>query len=59
MEKINKAIWFFGLSGAGKTTLAKRIARNLENTGQKTILLDGDIIRDEVSTFIVTILLSP
>lgn len=38
-------LWFTGLSGAGKTTLAKNIDIELTKLGYKTVILDGDIIR--------------
>lgn len=37
--------WITGLSGAGKTTLAKEIEKQLTQSGEKTILLDGDTLR--------------
>jgi len=49
--KIDKGcvIWITGLSGAGKTTLAKKIIINLKSRGVPCILLDGDIIRNILS----------
>ena len=38
--------WITGLSGAGKTTLAKEIEKQLTELGEKTILLDGDTLRE-------------
>jgi adenylyl-sulfate kinase len=38
-------IWLTGLSGAGKTTIATELERQLFNTGRHTYLLDGDILR--------------
>lgn len=37
--------WMTGLSGAGKTTLAKAMARILKKWGNKVVILDGDEIR--------------
>lgn len=37
--------WFFGLSGAGKTTLATRLAARLRRQDQPVLLLDGDVLR--------------
>lgn len=37
--------WFTGLSGAGKTTLASHICKELEASDIRTILLDGDRFR--------------
>lgn len=38
-------VWFTGLSGAGKTTLATRFERILFDQGRAAYLLDGDILR--------------
>lgn len=40
-----KVIWFTGISGAGKSTIAKVLERKLWESGKKTILLDGDQVR--------------
>ena len=41
-----KVFWFTGLSGAGKTTVAKQVVKALKNTGKNVVLLDGDVLRD-------------
>ena len=38
-------IWLTGLSGAGKTTIATELERQLFQDGKHTYLLDGDILR--------------
>jgi bifunctional enzyme CysN/CysC len=38
-------LWFTGLSGAGKTTLARELERRLFGLGCQTMLLDGDHVR--------------
>ena len=38
-------IWFIGLSGAGKTTLAQGLAQGLRAQGCRVEMLDGDIAR--------------
>jgi adenylylsulfate kinase len=38
-------LWFTGLSGAGKSTIAAAVARELERLGTRTEYLDGDILR--------------
>jgi adenylyl-sulfate kinase len=38
-------IWFTGLSGAGKTTLAQLLEAELRALGQKVEVLDGDMVR--------------
>lgn len=40
-----KAIWLYGLSGAGKTTLATALEVRLAGAGFATVLLDGDQVR--------------
>lgn len=42
-------IWLTGLSGAGKTTLARAIRRELLQTGRSVELLDGDEVRENLS----------
>jgi adenylylsulfate kinase len=42
-------LWFTGLSGAGKTTLARLVEIELKNRGHKVEVLDGDIIRTNLS----------
>jgi adenylyl-sulfate kinase len=42
-------LWFTGLSGAGKTTLAKRVQRILITRGMNVELLDGDVVRTNLS----------
>ena len=38
-------IWFTGLSGSGKSTIANRVAVRLHQSGRITYVLDGDNIR--------------
>ena len=38
-------IWFTGLSGAGKSTIANIVERKLHEQGRHTYLLDGDNVR--------------
>jgi len=48
-EKLNghrgAAIWFTGLSGAGKSTIAHSVEERLHQAGCRTIVLDGDNVR--------------
>ncbi len=39
------AVWFTGLSGSGKSTVADRVERRLHARGVHTFLLDGDNLR--------------
>lgn len=39
-------LWFTGLSGAGKTTVAKAVEEALKERGVNAAWLDGDVMRD-------------
>jgi adenylylsulfate kinase len=43
-------VWFTGLSGSGKTTIANELAKRLRETGEKLVVLDGDIVRKTLSS---------
>jgi len=43
------AIWLTGLSGAGKSTLAQALAERLRSAGAKVEILDGDVVRENLS----------
>jgi bifunctional enzyme CysN/CysC len=54
VEKVGRAqikgqrpciLWFTGLSGAGKSTIARIVERRLHERGQHTYMLDGDNLR--------------
>ncbi|MGH2703350.1 MAG: adenylyl-sulfate kinase [Actinomycetota bacterium] len=42
-------IWFTGLSGSGKTTIAHLIEEKLMEAGVPVELLDGDVVRENLS----------
>jgi adenylylsulfate kinase len=42
-------LWFTGLSGAGKTTISKRVAEELQARGSRLEILDGDVVRENLS----------
>lgn len=42
-------VWFTGLSGAGKTTLAHLLERELRGRGLRVEVLDGDVVRTNLS----------
>jgi adenylylsulfate kinase len=42
-------VWFTGLSGAGKSTLAEALAPELRRRGLKVEILDGDVVRTNLS----------
>ena len=44
-SQIPKLIWFTGLSGSGKSSIANILEKKLQSLGKHTITLDGDNIR--------------
>jgi bifunctional enzyme CysN/CysC len=40
-----EVLWFTGISGAGKSTIAKALEKRLWEEGKQTMLLDGDQVR--------------
>src|SRR5438067_2419371 len=42
-------LWFTGLSGAGKSTIAELVGGELEKNEQKVEYLDGDVVRTHLS----------
>lgn len=42
-------LWFTGLSGAGKTTISGHLETQLRERGSKLEILDGDIVRENLS----------
>jgi len=43
-------LWFTGLSGAGKTTLAKELEKELRRRGMRFVQrLDGDVVRQDLT----------
>ena len=49
MSQRGFTIWFTGLSGAGKTTIAERLYQLLRDRGLKVEMLDGDVVRTNLS----------
>ncbi len=49
MKKKGFTIWFTGLSGSGKTSVSQRVAEMLEERGVQSEILDGDVIRENLS----------
>lgn len=49
MQHRGVTVWFTGLSGAGKTTITRAIAEELRAQGCKLEILDGDIVRENLT----------
>ncbi len=45
-ENKARVLWFTGLSGAGKTTIAKAVEKDLKGRGVNVAWLDGDVMRE-------------
>lgn len=48
-EHKGKVIWFTGLSGSGKSTIANALEKELHAQGKHTYILDGDNIRQSLN----------
>ena len=44
-HQIPRCVWFTGLSGSGKSTIANLVEKKLHAMGQHTYILDGDNVR--------------
>ena len=49
MNQRGVTVWFTGLSGSGKSTIAKALAEKLRAQGAKLEIMDGDIIRQNLT----------
>ena len=49
MEHKGFTLWFTGLSGSGKSTVAQIIEKRLRDAGAKVEVLDGDVVRTNLS----------
>ncbi len=49
MQRRGVTVWFTGLSGAGKTTITSAIADELRAQGCQLEILDGDIVRENLT----------
>src|SRR2546421_5842230 len=48
-EQKGFTVWFTGLSGAGKSTVAEMLYHELQARGLNTEILDGDVVRQNLS----------
>ena len=49
LEQKGFTVWFTGLSGAGKSTIAEMLYHEFQARGMKTEILDGDVVRQTLS----------
>lgn len=49
-EQQGFVLWMTGLSGAGKTTIALELLRQLEDRGLRLERLDGDVVRESLTS---------
>jgi adenylylsulfate kinase len=49
MDQSGCCVWFTGLSGAGKSTIADILVEELKERGRRVELLDGDEVREHLS----------
>jgi adenylyl-sulfate kinase len=49
LERSGFVVWFTGLSGSGKSTIAELVGSELERDGHLVEYLDGDIVRTNLS----------
>jgi adenylyl-sulfate kinase len=48
-EQSGFTVWFTGLSGSGKSTIAEMLYHEFQVRGLKTEILDGDVVRQNLS----------
>jgi adenylylsulfate kinase len=49
MNNWGLTVWFTGLSGAGKSTIAQKVEQELRNRALKVEMLDGDVVRQSLT----------
>ena len=49
MDGKGVTVWVTGLSGAGKSTIAEKLAKVLKERGRKVEIMDGDVVRTNLS----------
>ena len=45
------AVWLTGLSGSGKSAIAKELAKKLNETGARAAVLESDVLRTQITPF--------
>lgn len=50
MQSKNYILWMTGLSGAGKSTIAKKLLEFLKNNNHNAYILDGDVLREGLNS---------
>ena len=48
-ERAGFTVWFTGLSGSGKSTIAEMLFHEFQARGMQTEILDGDVVRQNLS----------
>ena len=48
-DRTGFTVWFTGLSGSGKSTIAEMLYHEFQARGLKTEILDGDVVRQNLS----------
>jgi len=48
-EKKGVTVWFTGLSGSGKSTIAEALEKVLKERGRNVEIMDGDVVRTNLS----------
>lgn len=46
---VSRVLWLTGLSGAGKSTIARQVVERLKSQGESVVFLDGDEVRAAVA----------
>jgi adenylylsulfate kinase len=49
VSDVGYTLWFTGLSGSGKSTIAGIVERELRDAGSRVEVLDGDVVRTNLS----------
>lgn len=49
LRQQGRVLWFTGLSGSGKSTVARVVEEKLHRQGRHTVLLDGDNVRTGIN----------